>query len=45
MYNLGGKIDEGFESKNDQHWLQAMVMRLIRDGLLKKIGTKLALPD
>ena len=44
-YNLGKKIDEGYVASADRPWVEAMITRLIRDGLLKKVGTKISLPD
>jgi A/G-specific adenine glycosylase len=44
LYNLGKRIDEGFEAAADTRWLAAMVTRLVADGLVVKKGTRLYLP-
>jgi A/G-specific adenine glycosylase len=43
LSKLGPFIDPTF-SKNDQGWMEAMVDRLVKDGLLKKSNNKLTLP-
>jgi A/G-specific adenine glycosylase len=40
---IGPLVDPSF-SKNDQGWIEAMVDRLVKDGLLKISGKKISLP-
>jgi len=42
MRHLGAKIDPEF-SLNDQDWVEAMIERMVKDGLLKKDGRKIEL--
>lgn len=41
---IGAVIDPNFDSKKDQTWLEAMLGRLIRDGLIEKKAGKWSLP-
>lgn len=42
---LGPRIDPSFESVNDQAWLDAMIDRLVADGLIMQSGNRLKLPS
>ncbi|HLD21128.1 MAG TPA: hypothetical protein VJB64_03460 [Patescibacteria group bacterium] len=42
---LGQMIDPDFDKHLDQEWLEAMVNRLVADGLLARRGTKITLPE
>lgn len=42
---IGILIDNAFNKKQDQTWLNAMIDRLIKDGLVKEKGQQLYLPD
>lgn len=41
---IGKAIDPSFEGKQDKTWLEAMIERLIKDGLLEKNGAGWSLP-
>lgn len=42
---IGEKIDARFDSSTDTSWIERMVHRLERDGLIQRRGKKILLPD
>ncbi|HOT30278.1 MAG TPA: A/G-specific adenine glycosylase [Candidatus Ozemobacteraceae bacterium] len=43
--DLGPRIDPSFEPANDRAWLDAMIGRLVADGLVMRSGNRLKLPS
>lgn len=45
LTGLGLRIDPGFDAWQDQSWLEAMIERMIGDGLISRKGKRLVLPQ
>lgn len=44
-HTLGDEIDPTYNTEKDEGWLEAMIGRLVDDGLLARKGTALRLPE
>lgn len=44
LRTIGSLVNPDFDKKLDQKWIEAMVERLVRDGLVSRVGKNLTLP-